>query len=116
MNGAAINVGASTLTCGPALSLLDALGRRLLSVSLGGSSRALTLCTTRDFVVAVSPSVSTRPLGSVCVSSHTHPWRRPYSTHRSTCKRIGNSSEINLSTRQLYEKLKGDLLPRRQNA
>ena len=111
MNGAAINVGASTLTCGPVV--LDALVRRLLSVSLGGSRRTLTLCTTCDFVVAVSPSVSTRPLGSVCVSSHTHPRRRRYSTRRSNCKRIGNSREINLSTRQLQEKLKDDLLPQR---
>ena len=72
MNDAAISVGASTLTCGPVLSLFDALVRRLLMVSLGGSRRALTFGTTRDFVVAVSPSVSTRPLGSVCVCRRTH--------------------------------------------
>ena len=39
MNGAAIGTGASTHTCGSALSLLDALVRRLLSAAVGFSRR-----------------------------------------------------------------------------
>ena len=56
-----------------AVTVLAALVRRLLSAPLGSSRRALlTSLTTRDFVVAVSLSMSTRPLGSVCVCRRTH--------------------------------------------
>ena len=67
MNGAAKLVDASTLPCEPSLLLLAALLRRRLSASLGDSRRALTSCTTRDFVARVFPAARL----CVCASSNT---------------------------------------------
>ena len=94
MNGATIFIGASTLVQTHAVA---ALVLRLLSAPLARSHRALTCVTTRDFVVAVSPSVTSRPLSSVCMSSHTHALRRRYLTRRNTYNREGNCAKKNTS-------------------
>ena len=76
MNGAAKLIGASTLPCEPTLLLLAAPVRRLLSTAVGSSRRqppnTYLLHTTRDFVFAVSLSVASRPLVSVCVLRRAH--------------------------------------------
>ena len=56
----------------PRCLLLASLVRRLLSARLAGSRRTLTFCTTRDFVVAVSPSVSRPGRSTLRVCRRTH--------------------------------------------
>ena len=113
VNGAAPGISASTLVQTHALSMRAALVRRLLSAPLGGNRRALSSYTTRDFVVAVSPSVSTRPLGSVCVSSHTDPRRRRYSIRLSTRNRGREFAHSTSLETTIKRELLVNLLPRR---
>ena len=102
MNGAAIVIGASTLPCEPTLLLLAAPIRRLLSAAVGFSRRQQSstylLHTTRDFVVAVSSSVTFRPLVSVCVHTRGGGGIRLAEAPE---KGEGNARKIILSTRRL---------------
>ena len=56
----------------PRCLLLASLVRRLLSARLAGSRRTLTFRTTRDFVVAVSPSVSRPGRSTLRACRRTH--------------------------------------------
>ena len=97
MNGAAPGIGASTLSCEPTLLLRAALFRRLLSVSLGGSRRALTYRVLPATLSSRSLSERVFPTARlyVCASSHARPRRRRYLTRRNTCNREGICAKRN---------------------